>query len=179
MFLFFQSGDKCAIISRLGLGSKSRFDYPSYMLPMPTVKRKKSKAKSIVRKQVRVKEKWDHDDDKPPPLINQCDEADSSDKEDEDELPLPPKKYKKIKKIHLRLRALLSADNFTGHDLSITASVYDARNDPEFPIVINSRASISMIPYLKDCIGTLQFSQTNQFYCLSKGLEVSGQGKVI
>jgi hypothetical protein len=55
-----------------------------------------------------------------------------------------------------RQRALIAASHLTGQDVSSTASVYQARNNPELPIAIDSGASVSVTPHIRDFHGPLQ-----------------------
>jgi hypothetical protein len=102
------------------------------------------------------------------------------------ELAFPPRKRKKKKRFqndtktgkHSRQRALIAAAHLTGQDVSSTASVYQARNNPEFPIVINSGASVSVTPHIRDFRGPLQKCPTKSLDGLSSKTEVLGMGKV-
>jgi hypothetical protein len=77
-----------------------------------------------------------------------------------------------------RQRALIAADHLTGQDVSSSASVYQARNNPEFPIVLNSGASVSVTPHIRDFRGPLQKCPTKSLDGLSSKTEVLGMGKV-
>jgi hypothetical protein len=75
-------------------------------------------------------------------------------------------------------RALIVAAQLTGKDVSSTASVYQARNHPEFPIVIDSGASVSVTPHIRDFRGPLQKCPTKSLDGLSSKTEVLGMVKV-
>jgi hypothetical protein len=55
-----------------------------------------------------------------------------------------------------RQGALIAAAHLAGQYVSSTASVYQARNNPEFPIVIDSGDSVSVTPHIRDFCGPLQ-----------------------
>jgi hypothetical protein len=107
-------------------------------------------------------------------------------------LTLPSRKKNKKKKLHFsyarhnrkarpqscRQRAIIAAAHPTGQDVTTTASVYQARNHPEMPIVIDSGASVSVTPHIRDFRGPLQKCPTKSFDGLSSKTEVSGMGKV-
>jgi hypothetical protein len=77
-----------------------------------------------------------------------------------------------------RQRALIAAAHLTGQDVSSTSSVYKARNNPELPIVIDSGASVSVTPHIRDYRGPLQKCPTKSLDGLSSKTEVLGMGKV-
>jgi hypothetical protein len=77
-----------------------------------------------------------------------------------------------------RQRALITAAHLTGQDVSSTASVDQARNNPELPIVIDSGASVSVTPHIRDFRGQLQKCPTKSLDGLSSKTEVLGIGKV-
>jgi hypothetical protein len=98
----------------------------------------------------------------------------------------PSRKRKKKRRLHIgtkagknsRQRALIAAAHLTGQDVSSTASVYQARNNPEFPIVVDSGASVSVTPHIRDFRGPLQKCPTKSLDGLSSKTEVLGMGKV-
>jgi hypothetical protein len=65
-----------------------------------------------------------------------------------------------------------------GKGVSNTASVYHARYFPEFPIGIDSGASISVMPHIRDVFGPLQKIPTKSLDGLSSDNEVLGMGQV-
>jgi hypothetical protein len=73
---------------------------------------------------------------------------------------------------------VLIAAHLTGQDVSSTASVYQARSNPEFPIVIDSGASVSVTPHIRDFRGPLQKCPSKSLDGLSSKTEVLGMGKV-
>jgi hypothetical protein len=77
-----------------------------------------------------------------------------------------------------RQRALIAAAHLTAQDVSSTASVYQGRNNPELPIVIDSGASVSVTPHIRDFCGPLQKCPTKSLDGLSSKTEVLGMGKV-
>jgi hypothetical protein len=77
-----------------------------------------------------------------------------------------------------RQRALIAAAHLTGQDVSSTAYVYQARNHPELPIVIDSGASVSVTPRIRDFRGPLQKCPTKSLDGLTSKTEVLGMGKV-
>jgi hypothetical protein len=77
-----------------------------------------------------------------------------------------------------RQRALIAAAHLTGQYVSSTASVYQARNNPEFTIMIDSGASVSVTPHIRDFRGPLQKCPTKSLDGLSSKTEVLGMGKV-
>jgi hypothetical protein len=77
-----------------------------------------------------------------------------------------------------RQRALIAADHLTGQYVSSTASVYQARNNPELPIVIDSGASVSVKSRIRDFRGPLQKCPTKSLDGLSSKTELLGMGKV-
>jgi hypothetical protein len=101
-------------------------------------------------------------------------------------LAFPSRKRKKKRRFQIgtkagentRQGALIAAAHLTGQDVSFTASVYQARNNPEFPIVIDSGASVSVTPHIRDFRGPLQKCPTKSLNGLSSKTEVLGMGKV-
>jgi hypothetical protein len=103
-------------------------------------------------------------------------------------LAFPSRKRKKKKKIQFncdthnrksklpssRKRELILADHLTGQDVSSTVYVYQARNHPELPIVIDSGASVSVTPHIRDFRGPLQKCPTKYLDGLSSKTEVLG-----
>jgi hypothetical protein len=77
-----------------------------------------------------------------------------------------------------RQRALIAAARITVQYVSSTVSVYAARNHPEFPIVIDSGASVSVTPHIRDFRGLLQKCPTTSLDGLSSKTEVLGMVKV-
>jgi hypothetical protein len=75
-------------------------------------------------------------------------------------------------------KALISTAHLTGQDISSTSSVYQARNSPELSIVIDSGASVSVTPRIRDFCGPLQKYPTKFLDGLSSKTEVLGMGKV-
>jgi hypothetical protein len=94
-------------------------------------------------------------------------------------LAFPSRKRKKKKHLHTdtntgeskhpssRERALLASAHLTGKDVFPTPSVYQARNNPELPIVIDSGASVSVTPHTRDFRGPLQTYPTKSLDGLS------------
>jgi hypothetical protein len=74
--------------------------------------------------------------------------------------------------------ALIAAAYLTGQDISLTASVYQARNHPELLIVMDSGASVSVTPHMRYFRGPLQKCPTKSLDGLSSKTEVLGMGKV-
>jgi hypothetical protein len=101
-------------------------------------------------------------------------------------LAFPSRKRKKKNKSQIgtnvekdsRKMALIAAANLTGQDVSSKAPVYQARNNPELPIVIDSGASVSVAPRICDFRGPLQKCPTKSLDGLSSKTEVLGMGKV-
>jgi hypothetical protein len=101
-------------------------------------------------------------------------------------LAFPSRKRKKKKRFQIdtktgknsRQRALIAASHLTGQDVSSTASVYQARNNPEFPSVIDSSDSVSGTPLIRDFRGPLQKCPSKSLDGLSSKTEVLGMGKV-
>jgi hypothetical protein len=104
----------------------------------------------------------------------------------------PSRKRKKNKKLHfncrsdnrnykppsLRQRALIATAHPTEQYISTKASAYQARNHPELPIFIDSGASVSVTPHVRDFRGPLQKCPTKSLDGLSSKTDVLGMGKV-
>jgi hypothetical protein len=73
---------------------------------------------------------------------------------------------------------LIAAAHLTGQEVSTPSSVYQARNHPELPIVIDSGASVSVTPHICDFCGPLQKCRTKSLDGLSSKREVLGMGGV-
>jgi hypothetical protein len=84
----------------------------------------------------------------------------------------------KSKPQSFRQMALIAAAHITGKYVSTTASVYQARNHPILPIVIESGASVSVTSHIRDFCGPLQKCPTKSLDGLSSKTEVLGIGKV-
>jgi hypothetical protein len=85
---------------------------------------------------------------------------------------------RKSKPPSLRQRALVAAAHLTGQDGSKTASVYQSRNHPELPIVIDAGASVSVTRHIRDFRGPFQKCPTKSLDGLSFKKNALGMGKV-
>jgi hypothetical protein len=74
---------------------------------------------------------------------------------------------RKYKPPSSRQIALIASAHLTGQHVSSTASVYQARNHPELPIVIDSGASVSVMPHIHYFGGPLQKCPTKYLDGLS------------